>query len=454
MNQVWLSSIAGEIRGAYIKNDWIVEFFYHNDLFPSLKDRIYSGRVIEYIKPLNRAIVDIGEARPAFIEAKNPKSLPPIGEKIMLQLLAHGDPATLQDHSLLKATTNISLNRGGLVFMPSRHEISMSQRASKDRANVMMDTLYESGFRGIIRSQALKQPESKLMHSYKVLHELWGKISRDFVESQVGALLFSPSPLNRWLERLEDVSKIYFDDPLLKPDLEDFVQTLSKPATLLPAKQSYCGFPEEVEEAWQTLFQDDVPLIQSGGNLRIHHLSTAQLIDVNSGSCHSNIQPEQNYLKVNIEAAEEAARQIRLRSLRGAILVDFITMKTPHNRKILEQKIKSLCKNDPYGLTFHGLTPMGLGEFTREGLFTSLPQLLSITHERTKSLHILATEILRACRSSTLKPHISIAMHQKVHKHLLEHYAHAWDFTTKRFAEIHIDTSSEEVDYFCINSYK
>jgi hypothetical protein len=151
---------------------------------------------------------------------------------------------------------------------------------------------------------------------------------------------------------------------------------------------------------------------------------------------------------------EEAIRQIRLRGLRGGILIDFITMKTPHNRKILEQKIKSLCKSDPYGLTFHGLTPMGLGEFTREGLFAPLPQLLSFNFERTKSIHVLVTEILRACYSASLKPHISITMHPKVYKVLQEHYAHAWELITQRFAEIKIDTSCEGVDDFYINTFK
>jgi ribonuclease G len=452
MNQVWLSSIAGEIRGTYIQNDWIAEFFYHNDRFPSLKDRIYSGKVIEIVKPLNRAIIDIGESRPAFIEVKNPKTLPTVGEKILVQILAHGDPTSLHDHALLKATTHISLNRGGLVLMPFRHEISMSQRALKDRSNVVMDALYESGFRGIVRSQALKQSEAKLLLTHQNLQDLWDTINRDYLESPTGTLLFSPPPLCRWLERLDEISQIYFDDPQLKPDLESFVLSLPQSSILVPSKLSYCGFPEEIEDAWQTLFQDDIPLTQSGGNIRIHHLSTAQLIDVNSGSTPSHIQPEQNFLKVNIEAAEEAVRHIRLRGLRGAILIDFITMKTPHNRKILEQKIKSLCKTDSYGLTFHGLTPMGLGEFTREGLFAPLPQLLSFNSERTKSSHVIATEILRACHSSSLKSRISITLHQKVYKMLQEHYAHAWELTTQRFAEIKIDESSERFDIFSVHS--
>ena len=452
MNQVWLSSIAGEIRGAYIQNDWISEFFYHNDRFPSLKDRIYSGRVIEIVKPLSRAIIDIGETRPAFIESKNAKILPTVGEKILVQLLAHGDPTSLQDHALLKATTHISLNKGGLVLMPFRHEISMSQRALKDRSNHLMDALYESGFRGIVRSQALKQPEEKLMQIYQNLRGLWDTINRDYLESPAGTLLFSPLPLYRWLERLEEVSQIYFDDPQLKSDLEEFILSLPKSSTLSASKFSYCGFPEEIEEAWQTLFFDDIPLIQSGGSMRIHHLSTAQLIDVNSGSTPSQIQPEQNFLKVNIEAAEEAIRHIRLRGLRGAILIDFITMKTPHNRKILEQKIKSLCKNDPYGLTFHGLTAMGLGEFTREGLFAPLPQLLSCSRERLKSAHIMATEILRSCYSASLKSSISITMHPKIHGVLQEHYAQAWDLITRRFTEITLNTSCEELDTFSIHS--
>src|SRR5262249_9115854 len=103
-----------------------------------------------------------------------------------------------------------------------------------------------------------------------------------------------------------------------------------------------------------------------GCYLIIEHTEALHVIDVNSGNIASNINQEENALKVNLEAAIEIARQIRLRDIGGIIVVDFIDMKSPGNRRQVYDKLKTAMENDRAKHKILPMSPFGLVQITRQ----------------------------------------------------------------------------------------
>ncbi len=106
--------------------------------------------------------------------------------------------------------------------------------------------------------------------------------------------------------------------------------------------------------------------LKSGGYLVFDTTEALTVIDVNSGKLESRKDAEENFLKINLEAAEEVARQLRLRNLSGIIIVDFINMKSQENKKVLLTYFRELLSNDPTKTLLVDMTALGLVEITRK----------------------------------------------------------------------------------------
>lgn len=398
MKQVLITAHAGETRAALIEKDWITEFFLHRDAAPSLRDHIFCGRVIDHHKGLNRALVDIGLKRDGFVEVKNAKFLPPVGQKIIVQSHDHGAAFDRSEHALMKLSLNVSLAHSCLIFMPHRESATLSAKASQGASELsdLLDQLTSNGFCGIVRNQASATGQKAVLKQWDFLQNTWAEITQRFEQAEAPCQLYAPSHLIRWLDLLSPLDEIYVDNTDIFKEVTAWKTTSASQTDIIRPKVAEQGFPPDVEDGWQSLFDRHVEA-EHGTNLIIDEVAAGSFIDVNSGSHHHGSDAEQTFLKANLAAATECARQIRLRGLKGLILIDFITMKPPHHRKLLEQKLRALIKHDPHGLHLHGITHMGLAELTREGQFPSLSPSLLAKPVATKSVPTVAYEILRAC---------------------------------------------------------
>ena len=123
--------------------------------------------------------------------------------------------------------------------------------------------------------------------------------------------------------------------------------------------------------------------LKSGGYLIVEHTEALHVIDVNSGHrSHSNKDQDANALDVNLEAADEIARQLRLRDIGGIIVCDFIDMRNPNNRRALYEKLKDAMKTDPATHTILPPSKFGLVQITRERV---RPQVKEKTTEKCPS---------------------------------------------------------------------
>jgi ribonuclease G len=117
--------------------------------------------------------------------------------------------------------------------------------------------------------------------------------------------------------------------------------------------------------------------LKSGAYLVIQPTEALTVIDVNTGKCISKKKDDEAYLKINIEAAKEAARQIRLRNLSGIILVDFINMDTKESMDVLLELFEKELKKDPIATTLVDVTKLQLVEVTRKKVRRPLHEVMS-----------------------------------------------------------------------------
>ena len=114
--------------------------------------------------------------------------------------------------------------------------------------------------------------------------------------------------------------------------------------------------------------------MKSGGYLVIQPTEALTVIDVNSGKSIAKKQAEEHYLKINLEAAEEIAHQIRLRNISGIIIVDFIDMKSVPFQEMLMQSLRSAVRSDSVPVQVMGMTKLNLVEITRKKIKKTLAE--------------------------------------------------------------------------------
>ncbi len=173
----------------------------------------------------------------------------------------------------------------------------------------------------------------------------------------------------------------YFDKDTINEivtDIEEFVNPLAEAADLLPVRlyndkmlslNGLYGIESKIKEALERRIW-----LKSGGYLVIDITEALTVIDVNSGKYEAKKEAEESRLKINLEAAEEIARQIRLRNLSGIIIVDFINLKEKEKQQILMNEFKEYIAKDPTKTIFVDMTALGLVELTRKKVRKTLAE--------------------------------------------------------------------------------
>ncbi|MFD2207742.1 ribonuclease E/G [Kiloniella antarctica] len=198
-------------------------------------------------------------------------------------------------------------------------------------------------------------------------------------EDKKVCLLDAPDPLLRWLSRLStvDLEDIYVTDAMISRRIKGALAGLDREYknVRLVADKPHLFEINGFEEALEVLLQVDVPL-PSGGSLIIEQGRTLTAIDVNKGSMQHNGGAEKLHYELNLEAAREIARQLRLRNIAGRILIDFTSMKSMDHRKNLQAILKAELKLDYAGHKLFPLYHSGIQELTRKRAGRSLQELL------------------------------------------------------------------------------
>jgi ribonuclease E len=171
-----------------------------------------------------------------------------------------------------------------------------------------------------------------------------------------------------------DINEILIDDPVVYREAKDFIHIISPKETKIVklhkgAKPIFTKF--QLEEQIASIFENRVRL-KSGGSIVIEQTEALVAIDVNSGKSTRERSIEQTALQTNLEAAEEVARQLRLRDLGGLIVVDFIDMREPKHQAEVERVMKQQVKQDKAKTKIGRISQFGLMEMSRQRLRPSI----------------------------------------------------------------------------------
>lgn len=405
-----IDSNASEVVMALLEEKLLVELHKERKNNNYSVGDIYLGKVKKIISGLNAAFVDVGYEKDAFLHyldlgsqinslnkytklamAGKTRVLPM--ENFILEkeieksgkisgVLTTNQPILVQiakepiSTKGPRITSEISLAGRYLVLVPFSDRISVSQKIQssdeKNRLKRLVQSIKPKNFGVIIRTIAEGKMVADLDADLNGLVSKWYGIAEKLSIAKPPRIILGE--LNRSSAMLRDLlnesfNHIHVNDPSIYDELKDYIRTIAPEKTdilkLYKGKIpifDYFGVEKQIKGSFGKIVS-----IKSGAYVIIEHTEALHVIDVNSGHrINSENSQEDNALDVNLEAAAEIARQLRLRDMGGIIVVDFIDMTNPANRRKLFERMKDEMKKDR---AKHNILPpskFGLVQITRQ----------------------------------------------------------------------------------------
>lgn len=345
-------------------------FLHYHDLGPQIKSLIkYTKHVIsDKIKGYD---LKNFQNEPNIEKSGNIKEILKSKQHLLVQILK--EPISTKGPRL---TSEISLAGRYLILVPFYNKVSVSQKisdeAERKRLKRLVQSIKPSNFGIIIRTAANEKKVADLDKDLQNLLIKWNALSQKIKNAHPPQRVLGED--NRVTTMLRDIlnesfTKIVVDDELLYLNILDFIREIAPNLESIvklhdsptPIFEKY-GIERQIKSSFgKTIMMDKGPY------LIIEHTEAMHVIDVNSGKASVKDQSqEENSLKVNLQAATEIARQLRLRDMGGIIVVDFIDLKNPENRKKLYEHMKAEMQDDRAKHKILPLSRFGLMEITRQ----------------------------------------------------------------------------------------
>ncbi|MBL8553040.1 MAG: ribonuclease E/G [Phenylobacterium sp.] len=317
-------------------------------------------------------------------------------------------------------TTYLSLAGRYGVLMPNTARgggISRKITTATDRKrlkSVVASLDVPQGMGLIVRTAGAKRTKAEVKRDYDYLLRLWENIREKTLHSIAPALIYEEEDLvKRTIRDLydKDIDEVWVEGEAGYKEARDFMRMLmpSQAKKVMAYREPAPLFVKHrVEDHLSQIYSPVVPL-RSGGYLVINQTEALVAIDVNSGRSTRERNIEATALKTNLEAAEEACRQLRLRDLAGLIVIDFIDMDESKNNRAVEKKLKDCLKDDRARVQMGKISAFGLMEISRQRRRTGV--LEGTTHVcehcggtgRVRSVESSALAALRALEIEALK---------------------------------------------------
>lgn len=423
-----------ECRIAIIDDSTLVELEIESNVGKKAKGNIYRGRISRIEPSLQAAFVDIGTNRNGFLQINDVhpsvfRSSPNRSGKVRIQdVLEPGQELVVQvvkeerDMKGATLTTYISLPGRYLVIMPGSDRGGISRKINDNEQRLRLSKLSKelevpAGMGMIIRTAGLDRSQSELSRDLSLQLKLWESILVANQTARAPALLYKDNDLTTRVIRdyfTPDVREIVIDDPKTFHNVKEFV------GQVMPRYRSRIKFYDSkdpifthhgIDQQVQDTLAREVKL-PSGGAIVIEQLEALVAIDVNSGKATDSQNIEETAYKTNLEAAEEIARQLRLRDLGGLIVIDFIDMIDKRHRGAVERTLQEALSTDKARIELGRLSKFGLLEMSRQRLRASLTSHSHIRCEhcqgngQIKNPELVALEALRKIQAAVVVGHV------------------------------------------------
>jgi len=381
-----------ECRVATVKQNKLEDFRIESSLKEITHGNIYKG-IITRIEPgLQAVFVDYGAERHGFLQKYEIHSdyflNTSEGEHSIAKLVKRGQELMVQvtkDPFMKKGamlTTHISLPGRYMVLRPGSDNIGVSRKIeNEDERRRLKDIVSKlkipENFGIIVRTAAENISKTALSKDLNYLLRLWKTIKGSVMKKEAPALLYKERHLV--IRSIRDtfspeVAEILIDDATVYQEVRDFIRLFSRRHDKIVklykgAKPIFSK--SQLEDQIASIFESRVGL-KSGGTLVIEQTEALVTIDVNSGKSTHEKSIEQTAFQTNLEAAEEAARQLRLRDLGGLIVIDFIDMRDAKHRAEVERTLRMNVKEDKARTKVGKISQFGLLEMSRQRIRPSI----------------------------------------------------------------------------------
>lgn len=356
----------------------------------SLIGNIYVGKVKNIVKNIDAAFVEIKKDVLCFLplsEAEdaifaNPKKEPKlaIGDELLVQVL--------KDEVKTKApVVSTNLNFTGRYFVLTtkrKNQIGISNKLDAEDRKRLLEYAEkkEADFGMIVRTNAKNASLEELDKEYEYLKEIYENVVNFGVHKTAFSLLMQDeAPYIKQLRniRQDELEEIITDDQEIYDQAKAFLQA-HQPGDLTKLRL----YEDGDYSLWklyglETILDDATRSrvwLKSGGYLVIEPTEALTVVDVNTGKYDGNKKAEATFVKINMEAAEETARQLRLRNITGIVIIDFIDMKEEADKLDVLSRLNTELKKDPVKATLVDMTKLNLAEITRKKVKKSFREQL------------------------------------------------------------------------------
>ena len=425
------SSYGNELRVALVDGAKLYDFDTESPDKTLLKGSIFKATVSRVESSLDAAFVNFGSERHGFLPLKDLSSefykkdkkgkficTLEEGQEIIVQV-------TKEERGTKGAalTTQIGLAGRFLVLIPnSTRSGGISRRISGDERDQIKNTLEKlnipENMSAIVRTNGLGRSAEELSLDLSYLLALWDEINNTTPNATSPSLIYRDDKLIVRVVRdyfKEDIEEILIDDKDTFNEAKEFIEAV------IPDHAEKVKFYDEeiplfnryqIESQIELAFQREISL-NSGGSIVIDPTEAMTTIDVNSARSTKGKDIEETAFKTNLEAANEIARQLRLRDVGGLVVIDFIDMTNEDNQNKVESSFRKAIYTDRARVQLSNISKFGLLEVSRQRLRPSLNESYDIEHVLVRGPRSLGQSILRivgedAAKENTGEIHVYV----------------------------------------------
>ncbi|MDO4571424.1 MAG: Rne/Rng family ribonuclease [Planctomycetia bacterium] len=449
-----------ECRIAIVEDGVLEELYVDRTSLDSYVGNIYKGVVVNLEPSIQAAFIDFGVGKNGFLHISDlepqyfrqggirpedcyesarslnagarPKFKPPIqeilkkGDEVLVQVIKDG--IGMKGPTL---STYISIPGRYLVLMPALGRVGISRKIEDESARkrlrqIMQGISLPKGLGFIVRTAGVDRTKKDLMRDLSYLLLLWNSIVNRICTFPGPVAIYEESNiLIRTIRDIcsEDITSIVIDEPEAYQRVRDFLEQVMP--NYVKCLKLYQGTEPlfhrfRLDNEIKKIHQRVVPL-PLGGSIVIDQAEALVAIDVNSGNFRTDDSAEETAYQMNLQAAKEIARQLRLRDLGGVIVNDFIDMKREKHRRGVEHALRDAVKRDRARTKILRTSPFGLIEMTRQRIRPSIKR--SVFQECPyckgtgvlKSVESMVLDVIRVLQLASQRPDIS-AVEMFVHQ--------------------------------------
>lgn len=378
-------------RMAIVEEGKLVEYNIQMSVREPITGNIYKGVVLKVERGLQAAFVNYGGKKDGFLplrdvgpeyfterkgNAKNSGALNgkpslKVGQQVIVQVLRE-----VSERKGALLTTYISLPGRYIVLLPNKQSSGISRKIEdeddrKRLKSLMEQVKVEEGIGFIVRTAGMYRTKQELSRDYQHLLRLWKEIKKKSDSISAPALIYQESDFGVRSMRdyfTSDIEDIWVDEIETWRKMRAYCKTVAprnvKMIKLYKEKNAIFD-KYHLEDQIRVIYEEQVNL-KSGGHIIIEPTEAMITIDVNSGRASNKKNVEETAFKTNLEAAEEIARQLRLRDLGGLIVIDFIDMRDRKHEAEVEKTFKKALSVDRSRIQLARISKFGILELSRQ----------------------------------------------------------------------------------------